>query len=309
MSKRRGPPGFSAEKMASVMEELVRAAVIGSPVAHSLSPAIHNAVFALTARPWRYEAIEVRPEDLAEELVRLVREGFRGLSVTMPLKEIIGASLDTTDNVATVLSAVNCVTYRDGGWHGTNTDGEGCIDALKTHGSMSCTDEKMLLVGAGGTARSIALAAARCGMTIRVANRTHDRAVSLVDMVRRHATTADIDVWSTDSTEPFDVLVNATSVGMGSPTHGSVDASDLPMPELIVQRCGVVLDAVYQPLTTPLLRVASANGARIVDGLWMLIHQAVLQHRWWFGHESNFTLPDHVVMRAAAERELEQRRQ
>ena len=310
MSKRRGLPGSSAEKMASVMEEgLTRAAVIGSPVAHSLSPAIHNAVFAATGRTWSFEAVEVRPESLAEELSRLGREGFRGLSVTMPLKEVIGSLLASTDDIASTLSAVNCAAYRDGGWHGTNTDGDGCLEALKMHGGASCAGEVMLLAGAGGTARSIAFAAVREGMAVRVINRTRERAVSLVDMVRRHTSDADIDVWSMDGHQTFEVLVNATSVGMGSEAGGVVLAADLLVPEDVISGCKVVMDAIYQPLATPLLRAASLKNATTVDGLWMLIHQAVLQHRWWFGHEADFAMPDHVIMRAAAERELERRQQ
>lgn len=286
--------------------QFVRAAVIGSPVAHSLSPAIHNAVFAATGRQWTYEAVEVLTESLPGALIQLARENFRALSVTMPLKEVIGAHLASTDDVAATLTAVNCLTYRDGGWHGTNTDGDGCIKALEYHGDVSCEGSRMLLVGAGGTARAIALAAVRRGMTVHVVNRTTTRAANLVDMVRAHVRDADIGQLAPDERAHFDVLVNATSVGMGS----AVDGDDaLPVSRDVIGRCRVVLDAVYQPLHTQLLRCAGDSGAVVVDGLWMLIHQAVLQHQWWFGHETSFQLPDHVVMRLAAERELERRRQ
>ncbi|MFM8871390.1 MAG: shikimate dehydrogenase [Actinomycetota bacterium] len=287
-------------------EQIIRAAVIGSPVAHSLSPAIHNAVFADTGRKWTYEAVEVQKDSLPGVLQRLASENFRALSVTMPLKEVIGAHLASTDDVATTLAAVNCVTYRDGGWHGTNTDGDGCINALKFHGDLSCEGSRMLLTGAGGTARAIALAAARHGMTVRVLNRTLERAENLVDMVRARVRDADIVQLDPREKGSFDVLVNATSVGMGSAVDGG---NALPVSREVIGRCKVVLDAVYQPLETQLLRCAADNGALVVDGLWMLIHQAVLQHHWWFGHEASFRVPDHVVMRSAAERELERRRQ
>ena len=284
----------------------MRAAVIGSPVSHSLSPAIHNAVFASTGRWWTYEAIEVQKDSLAGALRQLASENVRALSVTMPLKEVIGAQLASIDEVATILGAVNCATYRDGGWHGTNTDGDGCIKALELHGRVSCEASRMLLLGAGGTARSIALAAVRHGMSVHIVNRTLQRADDLVTMVRAHVSNANIVCSTNDTQENFDVLVNATSVGMGSNADGD-DA--LPVSREVVGRCGVVLDAVYQPLETQLLRCAREEGAKVVDGLWMLIHQAVLQHHWWFGSETNFQEPSHLVMRSAAERELEQRRQ
>ncbi|MEY4228498.1 MAG: shikimate dehydrogenase [Actinomycetota bacterium] len=287
-------------------EQIVHAAVIGSPVAHSLSPAIHNAVFADTGRHWTYEAVEVRKEVLPVVLDQLAGENFRALSVTMPLKEVIGEYLASMDDVATTLAAVNCLVYRDGGWHGTNTDGGGCIKALESHAHVSCVGSTMLLAGAGGTARAIALAAVRHGMTVRVVNRTPERAAKLVDMVRTNVPDADIVQLAPHERTAFDVLVNATSVGMGS----AVDDDDaLPVSRDVIGRCGVVLDAVYQPLETQLLRCAAENGAVVVDGLWMLIHQAVLQHHWWFSHETDFRVPDHVVMRSAAERELERRHQ
>ena len=287
-------------------EQIIRAAVIGSPVAHSLSPAIHNAVFADTGRKWTYEAVEVKKDSLPGVMQRLASENFRALSVTMPLKEVIGAHLATTDDVATTLAAVNCVRYRDGGWHGTNTDGDGCINALTSHGHVSCEGSRMLLAGAGGTARAIALAAVRHGMTVRVLNRTLERAENLVDMVRARFRDADIVQLDPREQGPFDVLVNATSIGMGS----AVDGDDaLPVSREVIGRCKVVLDAVYQPLETQFLRCAADSGAVVVDGLWMLVHQAVLQHHWWFGHETSFRMPDHMVMRSAAERELERRRQ
>jgi len=272
-----------------------RAAVIGSPVAHSLSPAIHSASFASLGIDWSYEAIEVTPENLGSFFSSVRDGGFGGLSVTMPLKESVIVHVDSLDDDARTLNAVNCVSVRNGHLRGHNTDGDGCCDAIESEGSVSLAGRQTVLLGAGGTARSVALALARRGADIVVVNRTRANAEELVRVVRETAGgSVHIAVGDESAIAGAAVLVNTTSVGMNT--------DDLPVSAGVLHGGLVVLDAVYSPLDTALLRAARSAGATTVDGLWMLIHQARHQQMLWFGRAA-----DAGLMRAESVRELARR--
>lgn len=273
-----------------------RAAVVGRPVGHSLSPAIHTVAFAEIGVDWDYVAIEVGPDEIGAVCDRVRAGDLDALSVTMPLKESIIAHLDEMTDVATTLGAVNCVARVDGRLIGHNTDGDGCCDALEQQGGLTIDGSKVLVLGAGGTARSVALALAARGARVSVRNRTSDNTRRLIEAVSSHrghlagSVTADPG----GGLFGFDAVVNATSVGMNS--------DDTPLAGDRISRGTVVLDAVYTPLRTRLLRDAESLGARTVDGLWMLIHQARRQELVWFGAAGSA-----AMMRAESERVLAQR--
>lgn len=269
-----------------------RAAVIGSPVSHSLSPAIHGASFRSLGIDWSYEAVEVTPASLGGFIASVRSGGFGGLSVTMPLKDDIIAHLDSVDDDARMLNAVNCVSVSDGSLRGHNTDGDGCCDALESEGAVVLDGAKVVLLGAGGTARSVAVALARRGALVTVVNRTLANAAELVRMVNAGATTdARARVGDISDINDAHVVVNTTSVGMNS--------QEVPVPADTLHPGLVVLDAVYSPLDTSFLVAARAAGARTVDGLWMLIHQARHQQLLWFSRAA-----DADLMRAESVREL-----
>lgn len=272
-----------------------RAAVIGSPVSHSLSPAIHGASFASLGVDWTYEAIDV-PLPGLPAFVATVRAGnFAGLSVTMPLKESITGLLDSLDDDAAALNAVNCVSVRGGSLRGHNTDGEGCCDALGSVGGAALAGQHVVLLGAGGTARSVALALVRRGAVVSVVNRTAENTRSLVGIVERATGTAgSVRPGAPGDIAESTVLVNTTSVGMNS-TATPVD------PVHLHERL-VVLDAVYSPMETTLLAASRQAGAVVIDGLWMLIHQARHQQLLWFDRAA-----DAGLMRAESLRELSRR--
>lgn len=274
----------------------ILAAVIGSPVSQSLSPAIHGASFGALGVDWSYSAVHCTLEDLPEFVARVRGGGFGGFSVTMPLKEAVLDHLDVVDDDAALLRAVNCVTVlADGRLRGSNTDGAGCRDALLEQGGLALPGAKICLLGAGGTARAVALALVTAGSTVVIVNRTRASADQLLDMVGRSGSvTGSAAVGSAVDAEACDVIVNATSVGMGS--------DESPLPAALFHEGQCVLDAVYSPLRTRLLRDADRAGARTVDGLWMLIHQARHQQIHWFG-----TAADSHFMRAESERELARR--
>jgi len=271
------------------------AAVIGSPIAHSLSPAIHNAAFRQAHRSGDYVAIECHEDQLAQVLQTARDAGAVGLSVTMPLKTAVIVHLDDLDENAILLQAVNCVSFTSGRAVGYNTDGDGCCDALTEQGGAQISGAVAVVLGAGGTARSVALALVRRGAKVIIVNRTPEKAHALVSAIEGGVDGCDITVGDASAISGASVLVNTTSVGMNSP-ECPVDASWL-------HSRLTVLDAVYSPLETVLLSQARTAGARVVDGLWMLIQQARHQQKLWF-HETPALEP----MRVAAEQELTARR-
>lgn len=263
------------------------AGVIGSPVRHSLSPVMHNAAFAEAGLDWVYAAFEVVPGAAGAALAAMRSLGIAGLSVTMPHKDAVAAAVDTLDPAAAALGTVNTVVLQpDGALAGYNTDGAGFIASLRDVG-VDALGMCVVVLGAGGAARAVVDALTRSGAAdIVVINRSTDRgeiAARLAGPIGRVGAAADIAA--------ADLVVNATSIGMGT--------VELPCDVSLLHSAQVVADLVYHPLQTELLRAAGARGAMAVDGLGMLVHQAVLQQQLWTG-----VRPNPAVMRAAAEQEL-----
>jgi len=273
------------------------AAVIGQPVEHSLSPAIHNAAFAASGRVGEYVAIECGEREVSTLMKSIRAEGLVGLSVTMPLKEAVIDTLDSLHVTASLLNAVNCISFTDGRAVGYNTDGDGCCDALTEQGGAVIEGSTAVVLGAGGTARSVALALGRRGARVVVVNRSVERAEHLVNSLGHVLadSSGSLEVGTVESLSNARILVNATSVGMNSKAS-PIDPSQL-------HRNLTILDAVYSPMETALLSAGRAAKATVVDGLWMLIQQARHQQVLWFGEN-----PDATAMRIAAEQELERRR-
>ncbi len=266
------------------------AAVIGSPVRHSLSPAIHNAAFAASGTPWVYVAFDVAHGEAIAALDAMRALGLGGLSVTMPHKEAVAMNVDRLDPAAAALRSVNTVVRtNDGCLEGYSTDGAGCVASMSEAG-VEVTDRSVVVLGAGAAARAVVDAIARAGAAaVTVVNRSSDRAreaAALAGGSGRVGTFADVP--------GADIVINATSIGMAS--------TDLPLDVALIHADHVVVDLVYHPLDTALLGAARAVGATAVDGLGMLVHQAALQQRLWLG-----AAPDTAVMRAAALGELARR--
>lgn len=293
-------------------------AVIGDPVEHSLSPRLFAILFAELGLECHYTALRVGPCDLPEAVARVRRGTLAGLSVTLPLKEAILGHLDQIHPLAARIGAVNTVVRSaDGSLQGFNTDLFGFRAALEGAGRHLAA-ARVVLLGAGGAARAAAFAAIAAGSkSLVIANRSPERAIRLgLDLVatglawpegellrrwmegekgQRQADPAGVAAPSGPAGKCYvsvlpleaaqlaqpvhhaDVLVNATSVGLQAP-----DADPLPPPCRIHPQLAV-LDMVYRPIETALLRRASAAGAARVDGLWMLVHQALEQLRLWTG--------------------------
>jgi shikimate dehydrogenase len=268
------------------------AAVLGDPVRHSLSPAIMNAAFGEMGLDWAFVAFEVGSGGGAGALDAIRTLGLRGCSVTMPLKEEIADALDRLDPLAQALRAVNCVYRDDDGLAGANTDGAGFCAALADAG-VPVADRRVAVLGAGGAARSVIAALAVAGAAeVVVVNRSQDRAVqaaSLAPVAR---------VGDADDLPGADIVVNATSVGMGD--------GALPCDPVRLGPQQVVADLVYEPIETPLLAAARLRGLATVDGVGMLVHQAALAIRLWTGRDAPIDVMTAAARRALADRTTEE---
>jgi shikimate dehydrogenase len=266
------------------------AAVIGDPVRHSLSPAIHNAAFASLDLDWVYLALPV-PAGGGKAAVEAMRTlGIDGLSVTMPHKADVAAAVDELTPTAQALGVCNCLYRVEDRIVGHSTDGDGFVAAYEHRFDTSLAGASVLVLGAGGAARSIVEAVGRAApATIMVANRTPEPAESAA----RLAPAATAVAWGDpEPVRQAQVIVNATAVGMA----GGPDPQGLPLPADALRREHRVVDIVYQPRVTPLLAAAAAVGAATDDGVAMLVGQAALAFQIWTGLE-----PPLAVMTSAVE--------
>jgi len=257
--------------------------VIGSPVAHSLSPLLHTSAFAALGlgATWRSFAFEVPAGAAPGALEAMRRADLRGLSVTMPHKGDVAAGVDECSEVARRLGAVNCVHNRDGILVGTNTDGEGFVASLARGAGFDPAGRRCVVVGSGGAARAVVLALARAGAAeVAVVNRTPERAYDAAALADRVGTAVPLTDGSVaQAVATADLVVNATPVGMVG--VGSPGAWLVP-PDLLGPG-QVAADLVYAPRPTPWLAAAGDRGATALDGLGMLVHQAAAQLELWTG--------------------------
>jgi shikimate dehydrogenase len=272
------------------------AAVIGWPIEHSLSPALHNAAFASTGQDWVYVALPVQPESTSTAIDAIRTLGLAGVSVTMPHKTAMAELLDHVSPAAVALRSVNTVVRRpDGVLEGHSTDGEGFIASLVEATGETPRDRRVVVFGAGGAGRAVVHALGAVGAAgVTVVNRTAASAATAADLAGTRGHVASTSAEIARALRDADVVVNATSVGMGS--------DESPVDVTLLRAGQVVADLVYHPLDTALLAAARNAGCTVVDGLGMLIHQAALQQQLWTG-----VLPDTTVMRAAAHAELARR--
>ncbi len=269
------------------------AALIGSPVAHSLSPVIHQAAFDAADIDWRYVAFDVAAGRADEALAAMRVLGIRGLSVTTPHKQQVAECVDVLAPAAAALRSVNTVVIdSQGRLVGHSTDGHGFVAALHAEG-IDVSGMHVALLGAGAAARSLVAALDDAGAaSIVVRNRTRSKIADVVALAPSTTRAAAEDPGP--ELRAAGLLVNATSVGFGT--------DEIPLDPALLRPEQLVADLVYHPLDTALLRAARDVGARTFDGLGMLVQQAALQQQLW-GIEP----PDVGVMRAAAEAELARR--
>ena len=248
--------------------------LVGNPVGHSLSPPMHEAAYDKLGLDARYVTFEPAPDELDRAIEGAATLGIRGLNVTIPFKRDVLAYVDP-DEMAREIGAVNTIDFDGDEPTGHNTDAEGAIRALREF-DVTLEGTRAVVVGAGGAGRAIAFGLSQAGSTVEIVNRTESRAhdlAAVVDGATGHGLGA-----LSGLLESADVLINATSVGM--------DEDVSPVPAAAVHEGLVVMDAVYSPLETRLLRDAVERGAKTIDGAWMLLYQGVAAFELWTGESA-----------------------
>lgn len=254
------------------------AGVIGSPVAHSKSPQLHRHWLSTYGLLGHYVHLDIASDDLENVIRMMPRMGFVGANVTIPYKEKVMEIADQITDRATVIGAVNTLIFRkDGKIIGDNTDGYGFIENIRqTIPDWDATAGPAAVLGAGGAARAVVAALADAGVPeILLTNRTRPRAERLKQDFGQRVRVVDW-VQAGNVLEDAAIVVNTTSLGM-------VGKPELRVPLDGLQRGAIVSDLVYAPLKTHLLQAAEEAGCRTVDGLGMLLHQAVPGFERWFG--------------------------
>lgn len=252
----------------------ILAAVLGFPVAHSRSPAMHNAAFEELGLDWRYLKLPVPPERFAETVSALPGSGYRGANVTIPHKLAALELADEATPAATAIGAANTLTFVDGRITADNTDAAGLIDALGEP-----PKGRALVLGAGGAGRAAAWALKEAGAEVLIWNRTPERAETLANELGIEAVPKPVEA---------DLLVNATSVGLDPTTTEDQALRELGLRTANGERRTVVIDLVYRAdaTPTPITTWASHAGARVVDGLEILVRQGARSFRLWTGEEA-----------------------
>jgi len=268
--------------------------IIGEPIEHTLSPTMHNAAFEKLNLDFVYVPFKVKM-GMLREAIRGVRSlGIIGLNVTMPYKSAVMRHLDEVDLVARRVGAVNTILNDEGSLIGYNTDGVGALNALKENG-VTLNGKNLLLLGAGGAGKAIAFHTAQEVEKFIILNRTPQKAKKLAEALRREFGKKKIigNILSIknmkEELKDADILINATSIGMHPNINQSLVPPNLIKPDLCV------MDIVYNPPETKLLKDAKAAGAKTVSGIEMLIHQGTASFEVWTKHPA----PVEVMRQAA----------
>jgi shikimate dehydrogenase len=259
--------------------------LLGIPLSHTLSSAMHNRLFEKLDRDYLYLPVEVSAENLDTVFSGLTRMNVAGFNVTVPHKIRVMNLLDEIDPLAEVIGAVNTICLQKGRTRGYNTDGEGFLTYLEKKLATSIRNKKVFMLGSGGAARGIAMTLAFRGASkVFLCNRTAARATALADEINAKIMKC-AEAVPRNSREikkgldASDILVNATSVGM----HPNDDAT--PIDKELLSKDLAVVDIVYKPPVTPLLAAAQRLGCPTVDGLGMLVYQGALAFKLWTGIE------------------------
>ena len=260
--------------------------LLGYPVAHSVSPAFQQAALDHHSIDARYSVRETTPERLGTEVAALRGQEYLGANLTIPHKERVRHHLDGVDRWAGTLGAVNTIVKDGERLVGHNTDAYAFLRSVKERANFEPADKSVLLMGAGGAARSAAFGLAREGIaSLTIANRTVARARSLARALGTSIpAVAAVPMDGDDLAEAAagaDLIVNATSMGM---SHAGAEGV-APLGHNLIPPSALVFDMVYAPAETPLLLEARSAGARTLGGLWMLVYQGAAAFKLWTGME------------------------
>jgi shikimate dehydrogenase len=273
--------------------------IIGDPVEHSISPVMHNAAFRKNRLDFTYLPFRVKREELRHAVEGLRALNIRGMNVTLPHKIAVIPLLDEMDALASKIGAVNTIVNEEGILKGYNTDAEGFLQALKA-GKINIENKNILIMGAGGASRAIAFILADRGARLTVINRHPEPARQLADWIME-LFRQDVEVMELNTInirtgfEKADILVNTTSVGM------TPNVEDTLVPENMLKKGLTVIDIIYNPVKTRLLKAAESRGARIMSGLEMLVWQGAAAFELWSGEKAPIEQMRQAAMEALEE--------
>ncbi len=274
-----------------------RYAIIGYPLGHTMSPFIHSRLFEMSGIKGEYDKLQIAPEELESRFDEL--RAFDGFNITIPHKQSIIKMCDRIEGAAARYSSVNTVKCSGDEIVGYNTDAAGF---LKTFGHCGAyLRGSVLLLGAGGAARTAAYESVRAGCTLSIAVRPSGlfRAEALLRDIMQEYPSAAVNIRTlSDIYGAYDIIINATPVGM----YPKTDAC--PVAEKLIDGCGAVFDLIYNPAETRLLRYARQKGKRVLPGMPMLVWQAAAAHEIWYG--ASFDKSDIDSLIDDAQRHMEQ---
>jgi shikimate dehydrogenase len=259
-------------------------ALIGDPVEHTMSPAMHNAAFQKLGLDYLYIAFRVKPKELPQAIAGLKALNVAGFNVTIPHKVAVVPLLDSLDPLAEKIGAVNTVVNANSKLKGYNTDAEGFLRALTEH-DFKPKNKKVVVLGAGGASRAISFILTKEGASLTILNRAQelDWAEDIARLIRADlgSEVKVLELGNLAKALPgADLLVNATSVGMSPATNAS------PVPAGLLVKIPLVFDIVYNPIKTKLLQDAAAAGAKTISGVDMLAWQGALAFEKWTGQHA-----------------------
>lgn len=264
-------------------------AVIGDPINHSLSPAIHNAAFRELNMDCTYIAYKIAKDELEEGIESLKKINISGFNVTIPHKVNMMKYLDKTDESCSLIGATNTVSNTDGVLKGYNTDMDGFLEPIKKR-SIQLKNTKTVLIGAGGAARAIIAAFAKEGVeSISIANRTKENAITISKFANKLG--IHTDIISLEMIKPdadYNFIVNASSIGLKN--------EQSPVPIEAIKKNATVFDIVYMPMNTDLIKKAKEKGANVIYGYEMLLGQAVRAFEIWHNKPAPFEAMKKVVL-------------
>ncbi|MEM3833426.1 MAG: shikimate dehydrogenase [Thermoprotei archaeon] len=268
--------------------------IIGYPINHSISPKVYNKIFKIWNINAKYSALSVKPDELSTKIVLLKSQNAKGFNVTIPHKVAIMDFLHEITYDAELIGAVNTVINKNGKLIGFNTDAIGFLNALKHHVSLSFS--KSAIIGAGGAARAAIYELSKYSDEIHVFSLSGDSAINTANYFRRIGFNvighkANTKCYS-EILPSVDLIVNASPVGM-------LNQNEIPIPPEFLKEGMIVMDMVYNPLVTKLIRTALEKNCKVIDGLWMLVYQVIENLNLWFGFK-----PSEILVRVIGERYL-----
>jgi shikimate dehydrogenase len=279
--------------MIKIKEKKRICGIVGHPLMHSLSPIMHNTAFSELKLPYKYHVFEIKENQLVPTLDTLKYKDFRGVNITHPFKQKVLDYLDFVDKNTQAIGSVNTIVNNNGRLTGHNTDSQGALMALKQSGiDLIDTKKKILILGAGGAARSCAIPLAKMKSEIIISNRTQSRGEDLVKVLKGIGSANYVESDKIhDIIDDVDILINCTPLGMKGGPVG------IPIPEDSIKSDIVVFDMVYNPKDTPLLIAARKKKAKIIYGHLMFVFQGAASFELWTKKKAPLDAMKKIVLR------------